>query len=143
MRSTPAATCRCSRVPTAAADCQSFEDANWWVGLRADPPLAYRSDGVGGLSVSTAGVSITPLERYLATLWERGGSDLLITAYSPVLMRVDGQLIPVPGEPILDEADVEAIVLGVLTEDLKTELRTEREVDFSFSYKKVARFRAN
>ena len=34
-------------------------------------------------------------------------------------------------------------MLSVLTEDLKTELRTDREVDFSFSYQKVARFRAN
>jgi len=58
-------------------------------------------------------------------------------------MRVDGQLIPIPGEPELDQAFVEQLVLGVLTDDLKTELRTNREVDFSFSYNKVARFRVN
>ena len=87
--------------------------------------------------------SIAPIERYLATVWERGGSDLLFTAFSPPLMRVDGQLIPIPGEPELDQAFVEQLVLGVLTDDLKTELRTNREVDFSFSYNKVARFRAN
>jgi twitching motility protein PilT len=88
-------------------------------------------------------VSLEPIERYLEVLWERGGSDLLITAFSPVLMRVDGQLVPIPGEPVLDQDDVEVIVLGVLTEDLKAELRKEREVDFSFSYNRVARFRVN
>ena len=86
--------------------------------------------------MSLGGVTIAPIERYLATLWERGGSDLLITAFSPPLMRIDGQLIPIPGEPELDQDHVEQLILGVLTEDLKTELRTNREVDFSFSYKK-------
>jgi twitching motility protein PilT len=89
------------------------------------------------------GVAIEPIERYLSVLWERGGSDLLITAYSPPLMRVDGQLVPIPGEPSLDKDDVEVLVLGVLTEDLKVELRQNREVDFSFSYNAVARFRVN
>jgi len=93
--------------------------------------------------VSSVGVSLQPIERYLRVLWERGGSDLLITAFSPVLMRVDGQLVPIPNEPILDAEDVESIVLEVLTEEQKAELRTEREVDFSFSFNKVARFRAN
>ena len=78
-----------------------------------------------------------------ATLWEAGGSDLLLTAFSPPLMRVDGQLIPIPGEPELDQDQVENLILGVLTDDLKTELRTDKEVDFSFSFNKVARFRAN
>ena len=43
-----------------------------------------------------------------------GGSDLLITAFSPPLMRIDGQLIPIPGEPELDQDHVEQLVLGVL-----------------------------
>ena len=93
--------------------------------------------------MSVGGIRTDPIERYLAVLWERGGSDLLLTAFSPPLMRVDGQLIPIPDEPVLDQDDVEGIVLGVLTEELKLELRQDREVDFSFSYNKVARFRVN
>ena len=93
--------------------------------------------------MSLGGVTIEPIESYLATLWELGGSDLLLTAWSPPLMRIDGQLIPIPGEPELDEDHVSHLVLSVLTDELKAELRTEREVDFSFSYQKVARFRGN
>jgi len=88
-------------------------------------------------------IATEPIERYLATLWERGGSDLLFTAFRAPLMRVDGALVPIPDEPVLDKEDVEAIVLGVLSDDLKLELRQDREVDFSFSYNKVARFRVN
>ena len=93
--------------------------------------------------MALGGVNIAPIEHYLAALWERGGSDLLITAFSPPLMRIDGQLIPIPGEESLHQDRVEQIVLGVLTEDLKQELRSDREVDFSFTYGGVARFRAN
>jgi len=93
--------------------------------------------------MSLGGVNIVPIERYLAALWERGGSDLLITAYSPPLMRIEGQLIPIPDEPALDQDAVMMLVLGVLNDDLKSELRTDREVDFSFSYNGVARFRVN
>ncbi|MGO9873975.1 MAG: type IV pilus twitching motility protein PilT [Acidimicrobiia bacterium] len=91
----------------------------------------------------SAGVTIGPIERFLAAVWEAGGSDLLLTAFSPPLIRIDGQLIPIAGEAELDQVAVEQLVLGVLTDDLKTELRTDREVDFAFSYNKVARFRAN
>ena len=93
--------------------------------------------------MSSVGISTKPIERYLTVLWERGGSDLLLTAYSPPLMRIDGELIPIPDEPVLDQDDVEVTVLGVLTDELKIELRANREVDFSFSYNKVARFRVN
>ena len=93
--------------------------------------------------MSVGGVSIAPIEPFLEVLWEQGGSDLLLTAFSPPLMRVDGQLIPIPDQPSLDEDHVEHLILSVLTDELKIELRADREVDFSFSYKQVARFRAN
>src|SRR4029077_15878136 len=88
-------------------------------------------------------VTIAPMERSLAALWEGGGSDLLITAFSPPLMRIEGQLIPIPGEPALDQDAGMMVVLGVLTDDLNSEPRPDREVDFSFSYNGVARFRVN
>src|SRR3954468_21153774 len=93
--------------------------------------------------MSIGGVNIAPIERYLAAVWERGGSDLLITANSAPLMRVDGRLSPIPTEAALDQDDVMQLVLGVLGDDLESELRTEKEVDFSFSYNGLARFRVN
>ena len=46
------------------------------------------------------------LEHMLAHLWERRGTDLLLTAGAPPLVRVDGQLDPVPGEAKLLPADM-------------------------------------
>jgi twitching motility protein PilT len=88
-------------------------------------------------------VSLGPIEAYLQALWDKGGSDLLLTAYNRPLVRVDGQLNPIEGEPVLDQDHVDHLVLSVLTEELKQELRTNKEVDFSFAWKGQARFRAN
>jgi len=88
-------------------------------------------------------VSLGPIEQYLKVLWERNGSDLLSTAYNKPLVRIDGQLMQLEDEPVLDQDHCEHLVLSVLTEALKQELRTNKEVDFSFSWNGVARFRAN
>jgi twitching motility protein PilT len=115
-------------------------------GARRGDTRGYGFEGVLDVEawlVSLGGVNIAPIERYLEIMWEKGGSDLLITALSPPLMRIDGQLIPIEGEPSLEEDHVDDVVLSVLTDDLKQELRADREVDFSFSYKNVARFRGN
>jgi twitching motility protein PilT len=88
-------------------------------------------------------VSLGPIERYLQVLWERNGSDLLLTPYAKPLVRIEGQLMPLEEEPELDQDHCEHLVLSVLTEDLKQQLRTDKEVDFSFSWNGVARFRAN
>jgi hypothetical protein len=88
-------------------------------------------------------VSLGPIERYLQVLWERNASDLLLTAYSKPLVRIDGQLLPLEDETGLDQDHCEHLVLSILTEELKQQLRQNKEVDFSFSWNGVARFRAN
>jgi twitching motility protein PilT len=88
-------------------------------------------------------ISLGPIERYLQACWDRGGTDLLLTADAKPLVRVDGQLLPMDAEPVLDQDHIEHLVLSVLTEELKQTLRQEKEVDFSFSWNGVARFRAN
>jgi len=94
--------------------------------------------------VSTiSGVSLAPIERFLQALWERGASDLLLTAQNRPLVRIDGQLEPIDDEPVLDDDHVAHLVLSVLSEDLKQDLRVNKEIDFSFSWNGVARFRAN
>jgi twitching motility protein PilT len=93
--------------------------------------------------MAIAHVSLGPIERYLQACWDHGGTDLLLTAYSKPLMRIDGQLLPIEDEAVLDQDHVEHLVLSVLTEELKQNLRQDKEVDFSFSWNGVARFRAN
>jgi twitching motility protein PilT len=87
--------------------------------------------------------NLEPVDAYLSELWERNATDLLITVGAPPLMRIDGRLTPVTGGTPLGPDDLERIVGTVLGEDLSRVLDTDREVDFSFTWRDRGRLRAN
>jgi twitching motility protein PilT len=84
-----------------------------------------------------------PIDALLSTLWELGGTDLLLTAGSVPLLRVDGQLRRVDGGEPLDGSDVEKLVRRVIGEELAERFVREKQVDFSFSWQEKARLRGN
>jgi twitching motility protein PilT len=80
----------------------------------------------------------------LHTLIELGGSDLHLKVPSRPLIRVDGELRPLPGSDPLTEADTEAAVHHMLHDRVKLdEFAEEHEVDFAYSVRGLARFRVN
>src|SRR3954453_7000574 len=83
------------------------------------------------------------IDPWITELWERGGTDLLLTAGAPPLLRVDGQMQPYDALPPLTPADLDKLVAQVLGDDLMAKFDFEGEVDFSFSWKEQARFRGN
>lgn len=76
-------------------------------------------------------------------MWDRGASDLLITADSRPLIRVDGELTPLERAKVLDPETTEKILLHMLPKELIEDFQTHHEVDFSFSWGDVSRFRGN
>ena len=84
----------------------------------------------------------TVLDPFLAELCERGGSDLLLTAGSPPLIRVDGAM-HVLFPRALEPAETETMVLAALDAAHEATFRERLEVDFSFGRQGLARFRAN
>jgi twitching motility protein PilT len=84
-----------------------------------------------------------PIDRYLEALWDRKASDLLLTAGAPPLLRVDGMLTPMNGVAALRPDEVERMVLGILSEDMVARFKADKEIDFSFNWRSLARFRAN
>jgi twitching motility protein PilT len=77
-------------------------------------------------------------------LIQAAGSDLHLKVGVPAMMRVNGDLCPVPGSAPLTPPDTEATVAHLLHDPVKTEeLRTEHEVDFSYEIPGLARFRVN
>ena len=97
------------------------------------PPLV-------GLAVSQP--TPEPIDSLLHILWGEGGTDLLLTAGSPPLIRVDGALCPVGGQ-VLTEGSVDELVTAVLGEALTARFRQQRQVDFAFSWANKARLRGN
>lgn len=89
------------------------------------------------------GVKVEVIEGWIKELWDRGGSDLLITAGSPPMLRVDGHLVPVAGVDALDAEATDALVAALLPDDAHKEYLRHHEVDFSFSWGDVSRFRGN
>ncbi len=82
------------------------------------------------------------IDGYLTTLWDRRGTDILIVAGAPPLMRHDGVIVPLEEQPMRPE-DTSRTVRGVLAGELWDAFVAEREIDFSFNWEGKARFRAN
>jgi len=73
-----------------------------------------------------------------------GGSDLHLKVGGPPLIRVDGELQPIPGQEQLAPDDTTRAVEAMLTHPGRlTEFAEEKEVDFSYAIEGVARFRVN
>ncbi len=76
-------------------------------------------------------------------VWERGGTDLLLTAGMPPLMRVDGAITPMPGEPVIDEDTIRRHLGELLAPDQSATFERHLDVDFTVGWEGKARLRGN
>ncbi len=84
-----------------------------------------------------------PLEQLLRYLWDNSATDLHLCAGTPPRVRIDGKLYAIPqSEPVSVEFLEHALRALMDDEDWATYQR-ERQLDFAFSWRDVARFRAN
>ena len=87
--------------------------------------------------------NIEDIEPWLEELWDNRGTDLLLTAYTPPMIRVDGHMRPVTGGVPLSSEVVESLVHSVMGEHLVERFVEDREIDFAFSWQDRARLRCN
>jgi twitching motility protein PilT len=83
------------------------------------------------------------LEPWLQTLWDQGGSDLLLSAGSPPRIRVDGKLRPIDGAQNLTGEQIDDIAKPLLTDGQRTIFDEQLDVDFAFSWGDKARIRGS
>jgi twitching motility protein PilT len=88
-------------------------------------------------------VRVEAIEPYLLELWNHRGTDILLTAGVPPLLRIDGAMGPAEGAAPLQPEDIERIVVSVLPPEAAERFREEKDADFSFSWGDRARFRGN
>jgi len=83
------------------------------------------------------------IQKYLEYTIAHNASDLHLMVGALPVVRIDGQLRPIPGESVLVPQRTEALVYEMLSSEQKDLLLTNKEVDFSFALGDVARFRVN
>ena len=83
------------------------------------------------------------IEELLEEIFKQDASDLHLSVGVPPTLRVDGLLKPLTQYPVLEREDIKNLTFSVLTDAQKEILLKDKEIDFSFAYGKVARFRAN
>jgi len=85
----------------------------------------------------------TKIESLLEEVVKQDASDLHLTVGLPPTLRVDGALKPVTNTQPLTATDVERLIFSIVDDIQKDILLKDMEVDFSFAFGDVARFRAN
>jgi twitching motility protein PilT len=83
------------------------------------------------------------IEPWLQSLWDQGGSDLLLSSGSPPRIRVDGKLRPIAGAQILTGEQIDDIGKPLLTDGQKMIFDEQLDVDFAFSWGDRARIRGS
>jgi len=71
-----------------------------------------------------------------------GASDLHLVAEMPPIIRLNGEIASMPGEPIPAD-EVRRMLLDVLTETQRARLEEEWELDFALQVDPLGRFRGN
>jgi len=72
-----------------------------------------------------------------------GASDLHLTAGTPALIRVDGELTPLRECPPLPPDLIQRLIYTVLTQKQRERFEADLELDFAYALPGAARFRVN
>ena len=83
------------------------------------------------------------LDELLLALLEKGGSDLHLSVNSPPMVRVHGDLEPLPGYRALTPHRLQEAVYAILTERQKQRFEETKELDLAYELPGAARFRVN
>ncbi|MSR89614.1 type IV pilus twitching motility protein PilT [Patescibacteria group bacterium] len=83
------------------------------------------------------------IEPMLDEVLRRDASDLHLQVGLPAMLRIDGALIKVEKPVALKQSDVAALLNSILDDQQKQMLEADLELDFSFAYGDLGRFRVN
>jgi twitching motility protein PilT len=93
------------------------------------------------LEVGAPGAAVS-LNDLLIFMAQKEASDLHLKPMRPPLLRLNGKLVPLKGEP-LKPNDLQAMLIPLLNRSQHERLDATQSVDFGYGVPGVARFRAN
>ena len=80
---------------------------------------------------------------FLMAVIERGASDLHLTGGLPPMVRIHGELQPIPGYRKLLPKDLQELIYAMLTQKQREQFESNLELDLSYALPGQARFRVN
>jgi twitching motility protein PilT len=108
-----------------------------------DPSNGKKSDArVVRIGLDEKGEAID-LHDLLNQVLVHGASDLHLTNGLPPSVRVDGDLQPLAGYPVLDTDTLRRLIYGMLSQKQRDKFEEELELDFSYALPGKWRFRIN
>ncbi len=84
-----------------------------------------------------------PVPELLGKLLDRKGSDLHLTAGTPPVVRVHGELERLDEYPLLSPRALQGMIYAILPQKMRERFEQELELDMSYSLPGRARFRVN
>ncbi|MDX2083007.1 MAG: type IV pilus twitching motility protein PilT [Rickettsiales bacterium] len=83
------------------------------------------------------------IEKILSYAKKQGCSDVHISTNAVPIVRIDGDMIPIPGMTVLNKDQVREMIYSVMTEPQKKIYEQKLELDFSIQVGEDLRFRVN
>jgi len=83
------------------------------------------------------------IKELLTKTIKEGASDLHIVVGAPPIIRLHGDLEPLPGYPRLKSEETQELIYSVMNEEQVAEFEAEKECDMSFGIDGLSRFRLN
>ena len=135
-------------LPVAPPVAPAPVETNGPAGAAPLPPVAPPVIGGAGIvkldRADLSGVDIgIDLDELLLYLLEQDGSDLHLTLGSPPMIRVHGDIEPVPGFKPLTATQLHECLYSILTDRQKQRFEETKELDLAYSLTGAARFRVN
>lgn len=83
------------------------------------------------------------IQQLLELTIAKDATDLHLSVNFVPMLRIHGDLIPVPGEEETSPDQMNSLILPLLNDNQRKNFQENLELDFSFSYENKARFRVN
>jgi len=92
---------------------------------------------------ATGNRALDKIEGLLRTLVANKASDLHLRAGAPPMLRLNGEIAPIPNEAALSSSDIDEMLSAVMLEQNRDEFKEINDTDFAHEIPGVARFRGN
>jgi twitching motility protein PilT len=94
-------------------------------------------------ATATGNRALEKIEGLLRTLVGNKASDLHLRSGSPPMLRLNGEIGPIPNEATLSSADIDEMLTAVMLEQNRDEFKEINDTDFAHEIPGIARFRGN